>query len=212
VEVTFPGVAKWFRPDVARQLSRIVRAIRRGPELWSRRFFWVAPAETVRLSSNSRTSTVKLHIRPKAEIASRPSDAVNLFERIVETNVEQMRQKHQRLVQADAVSRGIYRGQVDIVLGDSGAEDARPADQRFDVLITSPPYGDNVMTVTYGQHAYLPLQWIDRQDIDPEFPDSLLATTHAIVRVVLEVPDWGLWKAYRNCAGGHRPLGASCEP
>jgi hypothetical protein len=180
VEVTFPGVAKWFRPDVARQLSRIVRAIRREPELWSRRFFWVALAETVRLSSNSRTSTVKLHIRPKAEIASRPSDAVDLFERIVETNVEQMRQKHQLLVKADAVSRGIYRGQVDIVLGDSGSEDAKPAGQRFDALITSPPYGDNVTTVTYGQHAYLPLQWIDREDIDPDFPDGLLATTHAI--------------------------------
>ena len=180
VEAAFPGVDKWFRPEVARQLSRIVRAIRREPELWSRRFFWVALAETVRLSSNSRTSTVKLHIRPSAEIVSRPIDALGLFERIVATNLEQMRQKHQLLAQADAVSRGIYRGQVDIVLGDSASDDATPAAQRFDALITSPPYGDNVTTVTYGQHAYLPLQWIDREDIDPDFHDGLLATTHAI--------------------------------
>ena len=53
---------------------------------------------------------------------------------------------------------------------------------KHDVLVTSPPYGDNVTTVPYGQHSYLPLQWIDLDDIDPAIDDQFLASTHEIDR------------------------------
>ena len=69
VEVDFYNRDKWFSPAVSVQLSRIRRAIRKECDLWCRRFFWVALAETVRLTSNSRTSTFKLHIRSAEERA-----------------------------------------------------------------------------------------------------------------------------------------------
>ena len=53
-------------------------------------------------------------------------------------------------------------------------------DGQCDLLITSPPYGDNQTTVPYGQHSYLPLQWIDLQDIDPSADSKYLSSTHAI--------------------------------
>ena len=36
----------------------------------------------------------------------------------------------------------------------------------FDVLITSPPYGDNATTVTYGQFSILILLWINKSDLE----------------------------------------------
>ena len=33
------------------------------------------------------------------------------------------------------------------------------------ISITSPPYGDNATTVTYGQFSSLSLRWIDPKDL-----------------------------------------------
>ena len=52
--------------------------------------------------------------------------------------------------------------------------------QKFNLLVSSPPYGDNHTTVTYGQTSYLPLQWIDPKDID--CPYDYLKTTQEIDR------------------------------
>ncbi len=54
------------------------------------------------------------------------------------------------------------------------------AKQRFDVVMTSPPYGDNKTTIPYGQYAFLPLQWIPKEDISPSIESSILGNTHAL--------------------------------
>ena len=40
------------------------------------------------------------------------------------------------------------------------------ADGSFDIICTSPPYGDNGTTVTYGQFSILQLLWIDSSDFE----------------------------------------------
>ena len=50
----------------------------------------------------------------------------------------------------------------------------------FNLLVTSPPYGDNQTTVTYGQFSYLPLQWIPFEDIDESIELDYLKTTQEI--------------------------------
>ena len=62
------------------------------------------------------------------------------------------------------------------------AFNALEAGKKYDLLVTSPPYGDNLTTVPYGQHSYLALNWIDLADIDPKIDASLLNTTHEIDR------------------------------
>jgi hypothetical protein len=57
---------------------------------------------------------------------------------------------------------------------------ASRASDRYDLLISSPPYGDNKSTVPYGQYSYLPLNWIDGTDIIKEWDDGWLRTTHEI--------------------------------
>jgi len=53
-------------------------------------------------------------------------------------------------------------------------------EHKFDILVSSPPYGDNRTTVTYGQHSYLELQWIDQNDLPAEVDFDFLKTTQEI--------------------------------
>ncbi len=179
LEAEFAGRDKWFRRDVAIELSRIRRAIRRQRTSCSRRFLWVALAETVRLTSNSRTSTFKLHVRPAEEIASRNTSPVQVFEEVVSKNIESLRSHHGVLKQRELLNRGNYRGSVKIHLGNS-ANWCPYGNDGYDLLVTSPPYGDNGTTVPYGQHSFLPLQWIDPEDIGTNADAGWLSTTHEI--------------------------------
>jgi hypothetical protein len=183
IEADFPGRKKWFENPVSLGLSRLRRAIRSEPALWARRFLWIALAETVRLTSNSRTSTFKLHIRPKEEIESERSSPLDIFERTAKRNIEQLRCQKESLEERGHIERGRYTGTVTVRVADSSSKET-PSDatQKCDILVTSPPYGDNITTVPYGQHSYLPLQWIDLTDISPTIDATCLDTTHEIDR------------------------------
>ncbi len=183
-DIDFPNIFKWFRNDTAVGLSRIRRAIRLEPSKWSRRFFWVALAETVRLSSNSRTSTFKLHIRPSDEIKSRNISPEEIFKNIIQTNFEKLSEIKKILEEKGFLEKSKFTGSINIKLADSAKSSlSHISDKdRFDLLVTSPPYGDNVSTVPYGQYSYLPLQWIDKADIDGNADDSFTSTTHEIDR------------------------------
>jgi len=181
VQVAFKGRDKWFRSDVQIGLSRVQRQIRCVENVEMRRFFWVALAETIRLSSNSRTSTYKLHTRPADEISSRCIDVPSSFQAILTRNVENMGKQKAILAENDWLESGRYKGNIQIGLGDTRTDLAQGSNAvQSDILVTSPPYGDNPTTVPYGQHSYLPLQWIDKDDVDPQFDDSFLESTHEI--------------------------------
>lgn len=197
IELSWDGWEKWFRRDVAVALSRVRRAIR--PEgVQHRRFLWVCLAETVRLTSNSRTSTVKLHTRPIEEIQRRTIDPLQTFTKVFERNLKRFGGQRDELRDAGLLSRnGHYVGDVELHLHDisSGPAPAK-AVGACEVLLTSPPYGDNVSTVPYGQHAYLPLQWIDFEDIDEDAdPKRFLASTYAIDSMSLGAPLKGALEA-----------------
>lgn len=182
IEVDFTNIDKWFQPQTKVELSKIRRAIRAEDQLWVRRFFWVALAETVRLTSNSRTSTYKLHIRPADELKSRSLSAVEIYQEIVLQNLKDL--QGFKCTLQEHIDGNAYKGQLAIYLQDS-SEKISPPDgaSQYDLLITSPPYGDNLSTVPYGQFSYLPLQWIDLADIDSRAANGeWLRTTQEIDR------------------------------
>ena len=183
IEVNFPGLTKWFRDDIAIALSQIKRAIQKEPSKWARRFFWIALAETVRLTSNCRTSTFKLHIRPEEEITKSDISAKQVFENILIRNIERLLEIQTHLDRKGLLNKGYYRGDVSLSLRDTSSSIKQGKDEKgYDLLVTSPPYGDNTTTVPYGQHSYLPLQWITTNDIKSGLGRSHLATTHEIDR------------------------------
>ncbi|MEV7408909.1 hypothetical protein AB0O04_13575 [Streptomyces althioticus] len=176
IEVEFHNRDKWFRADVTRDLSKLKRAISAERSKAMRQAFWVAMAETIRLVSNSRTSTVKLHSYSVDEIDARQIDTIGTFLRISASLIEQLRD------QAETLSRGFRKNpnlRISCSVGDARNMPAKKNRAAADILMTSPPYGDNVTTVTYGQHSYLPLQWIDCSDV-PGMRQELLENTRSI--------------------------------
>jgi hypothetical protein len=190
--IGWDGWEKWFRRDVAIELSRLHRAIKAEIRLSTRRFLWVALAETVRLVSNSRTSTVKLHVRPASEI-ERQISVPDMFARTFERNLRRFQEHAEALADEQLLTNnGYYVGDVairllDVCSGPCPGIEGEP----YAMLVSSPPYGDNQTTVPYGQHAFLPLQWIDLNDIDDDADDRFLATTHAIDAMSLGSPTRG---------------------
>lgn len=171
----FPNIRKWFQPHVIEGLHRIRKSIMGCNDQQARRFWWVALAETIRLVSNSRTSTVKLHIRPSEEINSRP-EPLPIFERIAGNNLHALQQQKDLLQARGHLLHSNYCGHVSLRIGDVLTT---AWETQADLMVTSPPYGDNHTTVTYGQASYLPLQWIDRRDIS-KGADGLVENTHRI--------------------------------
>lgn len=174
---TFRNRDTWFSKSVSLALSRLHRSIAAEPSVEIRRFWWVVVAETVRLASNSRTSTYKLHMRSAEQLKAKRTDPILLFEDLGIRNLEAIRDQS-RLLQERSLLRGVhYKGRTEVRIGDVRTVTHR---QLADLLVTSPPYGDNHTTVPYGQASYLPLQWIDLADIEPTCTDSCLRSTHEI--------------------------------
>lgn len=177
VEADFPNRDKWFGREVQIELSKIRRAIRQEDTLWARRFFWVALAETARATSNSRTSTFKLHIRTQEDIDGRSCDPVGIFKKSLARNIKHYEEQATKLSESGQLVRGHYQREIAVSLADIRKVKGK-AD--LDIVFTSPPYGDNATTVPYGQYSYLPLQWVDLRDIDGDIDDDCLASTHEI--------------------------------
>jgi hypothetical protein len=177
IELAYVNAEKWFCAEALQELSKLRRAIALVDDLQLRRLLWVAFAEAVRISSNSRTSTYKLHIRSSDDIEHR---AAGVKERIISsmTQVVRMYRTNYELLKAAGHLVGNHFRKEALVLN----HDIRKPfpGRRADALISSPSYGDNHTTVTYGQHSFLPLSWIPLEDIDPSLEPTLLANTHAI--------------------------------
>jgi len=181
-EERFENWRHWFTDDVAHGLTALRGKIRQESNPATRRFLWTCMAETIRLTSNSRTSTVKLHRRPRTQIEARP-DPRRVFKRVAEGNLSKLAEAANELEQAGVLSRGWYMGDASLQLGDSRQMDW--IGPKSAAVVTSPPYGDNTSTIPYGQHSYLPLQWIDLEDIDPAADASHLSSTYEIDRLSL---------------------------
>ncbi len=169
---TIPNLGKWFEPAVQESLRRLRLAIRRVESLPVRRFYWVCLAETVRLTSNSRISTFKLHAYSSEDTKARTLDAMRTFRAVVSGNIEALR--------AEEAARAGEPGGTAILLPGPAATTTWSEALRPQVLMTSPPYGDNKTTVPYGQHSYLPLAWIDGRDVPGGIPREVLNSTSAI--------------------------------
>ena len=177
IEIDYQNREKWFCNEALSELSKLCRAIRSIDDLEIRRFLWVAFAEAARISSNSRTSTYKLHIRTEEDIQHRAEGAKDRIIASMNEVVEMYRTNYQQLKAAGCLVGNHFSKSATILNHD--IRQPLPG-RRAEAIISSPSYGDNHTTVTYGQHSFLPLSWIPLDDIDPSLDASLLANTHAI--------------------------------
>jgi hypothetical protein len=177
IEITYKNRFKWFTNKALITLSRYERSIRMVECEAMRRLFWVCFAEAVRSVCNSRTTTYKLHIRPEEEITARDEATAQRVEDAMRRVVGLYTKNFQELTKSNVLKNGSFRGRAIISWHDMRNKLVAP---KADALISSPPYGDNHTTITYGQHSFLPLNWIPLTDIDSAIPDSVIANTHSI--------------------------------
>ena len=146
----------WFSNDVTKRLSFLrdyINAIEDEPV---RNFFWVAFSETVRECSYTRNGEFKLYRMPAQKLPSFKPDVFRIFQDKLCRNQQGLEAYLSK------------RKNVDIFVSSKNtAHREFPENQPpkgFDLIITSPPYGDSQTTVAYGQFSRLSADWIGLQD------------------------------------------------
>jgi len=180
----FYKINKWFKKEVIYELEVIKQSILKENNILYRRFFWVAFCQTIHLVSNSRNSTYKLHIKNEKDINEFSREPIREFKEVLSNNLEQMNEFMRELDNRDLLEYNTsdipkYSGSVDIIYGDvRKVLDDEFFRNRIDLMITSPPYGDNHTTITYGQFSVLQLRWLDMKDIfEEKWNDKKLVDT-----------------------------------
>lgn len=177
VAVSFKGIDKWFTQEVQFELSSIYSQIKIEPSKWARKIFWLALSNTVRSTCNSRSSTYKLHIKSDDQIEKIGSPK-EIFSKNLVKSFENIKAQKEILNQKGHLKRSQSVSKVNIKNVDAKAR--VKTKQKYDLLVSSPPYGDNSTTVTYGQFSFLPLKWIDTNDINEKVNEELLNYQNAI--------------------------------
>jgi len=171
LEVRFFGRDKWFTPQASIDLSRIRRAISAESNKRLRQFFWVVLSETIRRTSLSRETTYKLHIRSveNRDEVKRPLDCFS--ELLADACLRYATDYNEELrTERSAASLAtLHCRDVRTISALTGP--------RAQLLLTSPPYGDNQSTIPYGQFSYLALNWILQEDLEGD--SALLSSAYA---------------------------------
>lgn len=173
-DFSFDGINKWFNEDIIHQLSKIRYCIMQETDILYRRVFWLAFAEIVRLSNNSQKSTFKLHIKKQDIIENFEYDCIRNFSKQLEKDINSFENLYKTFNIKNKTR--VYLGDTINVMSDK----RKFRDCSIDLIVTSPPYGDNHTTVTYGQFSILPLRWMDINDIKNNMDNTILRTLSEI--------------------------------
>ena len=162
----FYNINKWYREDFIETFSKIRAAIQKERYKNIRQYYWVCLINILKKYSNTRSSTFKLHVKTQEDIDSMSNDIIEDFIK----NIEKSYVFLPSFVQYN--KKSLYIGKAEEILSEF-------ADGTVDLICTSPPYGDNSTTVTYGQYSMLPLYWIDKSDLG-KFDKQLIANYSSI--------------------------------
>lgn len=174
IEVRFSGRDKWFGRAACMDLSIIRRAICVESNQRLRQFFWAVMSETIRQTSLSRETTYKLHVRP--------AETLTLVRRPLQRFIELLQDACARYMEH---YRTVVSVSNDPIAASLHCRDIRSAGKfsgtHAQLLLTSPPYGDNRSTIPYGQFSYLALNWIHPDDLEgnPDLYRTAYATDTA---------------------------------
>ncbi|MFH1694123.1 MAG: modification methylase [Bacillota bacterium] len=148
--LSFYKSEKWFRKDILETLSEIRYAIMEVTSKRNRQYFWVMLCDIIRYYSNTRSSTFKLHMKENKKIEALKNLIIKDFLKKIKSSL--------KFYKKNLTNFDLKKGNSLELIKDLD-------DKSMDIIVTSPPYGDNATTVTYGQFSYLALSIIDKNDI-----------------------------------------------
>lgn len=164
VELTIPdfkNIGYWFRPRVILELAIIKDAIETISNKDIKDFVFVALSETIRLVSNRRNGEFKMFRMPAVKVEKFQPDVYGEFSKILLRNINKMADFSSTLKKFNSQSEvSIYKN--------SACELNDVSNNKYDLIVTSPPYGDSRTTVAYGEYSRLSLQWINLHGLSPK--------------------------------------------
>lgn len=150
----FKNIGYWFRPRVILELAIIKSEIEQISDSDIRDFIFVAMSESIRLVSNRRNGEFKMFRMPATKVLKFNPDVYKEFSTILLCNIEKMKDF------CDALDQHSFTPKTTIYSNNTCTLQDVP-DNAFDLIVTSPPYGDSRTTVAYGEYSRLSLQWIN---------------------------------------------------
>lgn len=140
----------WFKDDIIKYLSIIRHFVLQIKNDNIRRVLLVAFSELVRDCSNTRNNEFKLYKMKDSDILNFNPNVLELF--------------WSKLENIFKICSEIYQNRLADTNIDILQDSFKNLDEKFDIVLTSPPYGDSRTTVAYGQFSTLSNEWLDVKD------------------------------------------------
>ena len=147
-----PNLTYWFSDEVIKTLAHLRTAISHVKDKVLQNFVLVAFSETVREVSYTRNGEFKLYRMPENKLKDFKPDVLGIFSK-------KLRRNRQGLA-SYLEKRKNVKASVSMVNTVEGELPTPRPPEGYDIVITSPPYGDSQTTVAYGQFSRLAAEWI----------------------------------------------------
>lgn len=156
---SFKNIGYWFKPRVIILLQIIKDEILKIHEKDIQDFMFIAFSESIRLVSNRKNGEFKMFRMPAPKVAEFTPNVIREFEQILIRNIGKMNAFIEAYQEVGACSKvQIFK--------DNATQLQNIEDNFYDLIITSPPYGDSRTTVAYGEYSRLSLQWIGLNELN----------------------------------------------
>lgn len=146
----FFNIDFWFKDYVIISLCKFKKAINEIENKDIQDFFKVVFSFIIRKVSNTRNNEFKLYKMSEKSLKTFNPDVFEEFKNTFNHNYNKMKEFYKTYNKCN----------VKILNEDSRLETSIPSNV-VDLIVTSPPYGDSITTVAYGQFSRLSLQWLD---------------------------------------------------
>ena len=147
-----PNLTYWFSEEVISILAYLRAAMSRVKDKALQNFIGVAFSETVREVSYTRNGEFKLYRMPENKLKAFKPDVFGIFRKKLGRNRQGLASylEKRKNVKASVSEANTVHGELPT---------PRPS-EGYDIVITSPPYGDSHTTVAYGQFSRLAAEWM----------------------------------------------------
>lgn len=146
----FNKIETWFSKEVLLNLSIVKHFIEQIENANIQRLFWVPYSETIRECSYTRINEFKLYRIKEEERRLFNPDVFNMF--------------FDKLNKVMDKYRCFYYPKLNGIKIAIKNEQFMPTNNKYDVVLTSPPYGDSRTTVAYGQFSQFSNEWLGNKD------------------------------------------------
>ncbi|MDI1495112.1 MAG: DNA methylase [Cenarchaeum symbiont of Oopsacas minuta] len=152
-------ISNWFKKDTAQILSILKYHAFKITDKDVRDFFKICLSLTIRKSSYQRNNAWKIHrMRPMDQIQFKPQ-TIDIFKNIVEANITKMH--NLAILDPSAKAYTLCGDSRNIDENFSKIDSDVLCNDKVNLVVSSPPYGDHKTTVAYGQFSRFSSLWLD---------------------------------------------------